>query len=227
MTLDGFGSFLNYSNCSIFVDWSEGSQTLNYAAAANRVEIVGGFVASQLNFMRDNGFANFARTHVIGFSLGAHAAGFTGKGTGGQLHTVVGLDPAGPLFSERRPDGRIDAGDAIFVECLHTNGGLIGAGIGAAICDADFFPNGGTDQRGCLTNTCSHLRAVAYYVESIQNNGFHSQRCTSEQQAGRENCNSGGNIWFGHADNGNNNLRGIFHFATNRNEPYAQGPFRN
>ncbi|KAG5672357.1 hypothetical protein PVAND_002490 [Polypedilum vanderplanki] len=216
-----------YDNNVIFVDWSEGSRTINYAGAANRVNPVGHFVASQLTWMRENGFVNFDRVFVIGFSLGAHAAGFVGKNTGGQLFSIIGLDPAGPLFREGRPDGRIDASDARHVECLHTNGGLIGLGIGAHICAADFFPNGGTDQRGCLTNTCSHLRAVTIFVESIQNNGFHSQRCTTETQASRENCNSGGGQWFAHADNARNNLRGIFHFATNRNPPLAQGPWRN
>lgn len=47
------------------------------------------------------------------------------------------------MFRERNPDGRINIGDAQYVECLHTNGALIGAGIGEHICQADFFPNGG------------------------------------------------------------------------------------
>lgn len=78
----------------------------------------------------------------------------------------VGLDPAGPLFSTRNPESRIDSGDANYVECIHTNGPtllIIGLGIGAGICDADFYPNGGTSQPGCLMNTCSHLRAVDLY----------------------------------------------------------------
>jgi hypothetical protein len=171
----------------------------------------------------------FDRVKVIGFSLGAHIAGFIGKNTGGEIHTIIGLDPAGPLFQDRNPEGRIARGDGRYVECLHTNGALIGAGIGSPNCDADFYPNGGQDQRGCLTNTCSHLRAVDYYIESIINNGFHSVRCTSEGQANRENCNSGGNVWpSGELTPSNNeiNLRGIFHFRTNRNPPFAIGPFR-
>jgi hypothetical protein len=47
---------------------------------------------------------------------------------------------------------RLDAGDAEYVECVHTNG--IGwvtgiAGIGHPICKANFYPNGGGGQPGC------------------------------------------------------------------------------
>lgn len=183
-----------------------------------------------MNWLREINAVNFDRVKVIGFSLGAHIAGHTGKNTGGQLHTVIGLDPAGPLFRDGNPGGRIDAGDARYVECLHTNGALIGAGIGSPNCQADFYPNGGEDQPGCLTNTCAHLRAVTFYIESIINNGFHSVRCTSEGQANRENCNSGGGFWpSGELTPSNHDIRlnGIFHFSTNRNPPFARGPFRN
>lgn len=73
---------------------------------------------------------------------------------------------AGPLFSVNNPAGRLDAGDAEYVECIHTNGPtllIVGAGIGAPIGHADFFPSGGRSQPGCWTNTCSHGRAVTYY----------------------------------------------------------------
>lgn len=76
-------------------------------------------------------------------------------------------DPAGPLFSVRSPEGRIDSGDGVYVECIHTNGPIlgIGLGIGAAICDADYFPNGGRTQPGCLLDPCAHSRAVDFYGE--------------------------------------------------------------
>lgn len=84
-------------------------------------------------------------------------------------------DPAGPLFSANRPDGRIDANDGTYVECIHTNGPTlgIGLGIGSPICDADYFPNGGRSQPGCLLDTCNHSRAVDFYGEySIQIQNF-------------------------------------------------------
>lgn len=96
-----------------------------------------------------------------------HIAGHAGKNVRrGRIRQIIGLDPAGPLFSVRNPAGRIDASDADYVECIHTNGptiAVVGAGIGAPIGHADFFPNGGDSQPGCLTNTCSHGRAVDFY----------------------------------------------------------------
>lgn len=128
-------------NFRIFVDWSEGSRTINYAGAAGRVEPVGHFVGSQLNWMQEIGRLDFNRVSVVGFSLGAHIAGFVGKNTQNRVNSILGLDPAGPLFRERNPAGRINAGDGRYVECLHTNGALVGAGLGEHICDADFFAN--------------------------------------------------------------------------------------
>lgn len=58
-------------------------------------------------------------------------------------------DPAGPLFSVDNPLTRLAVGDAEYVECIHTD---VVLGIGAPICDADFFPNGGNNQPGCTSN---------------------------------------------------------------------------
>lgn len=95
-------------------------------------------------------------------------AGIAGKRvTRGRINTIIGLDPAGPLFSVNTPSERLDSNDALYVEAIHTNGGALGSGIGAPIALTDFFPNGGSVQPGCITNPCSHLRAVDLYSESI------------------------------------------------------------
>lgn len=81
---------------------------------------------------------------AIATLLSAHMAGIAGKLVRrGLVNTIIGLDPAGPLFSVNTPSDRLHAGDASYVEAIHTNGGAFGSGIGAPIAHADFFPNGG------------------------------------------------------------------------------------
>lgn len=88
---------LRYYDFNVFfIDWSEGSRTINYFAAAGRVPTVGQFTASYLDFLHEHGLLNFSRVAVIGFSLGAHIAGTVGKRvTRGRIQYIVGLDPAG------------------------------------------------------------------------------------------------------------------------------------
>lgn len=153
----------------LFIDWSEGSRTISYLSARNRVPPVGNYIASYLDFLNDNNLIDFNRVSVIGFSLGAHMAGIAGKNVRtGKINTIIGLDPAGPLFSVNTPSERLDAGDAEYVEAIHTNGGIWGSGIGAPIGHVDFFPNGGSIQPGCLTNTCHHLRAVDFFSKQYE-----------------------------------------------------------
>lgn len=54
----------------ILVDWSEGSRFITYLQARNRVGPVGIFLASYLDFLRDNNNLDYSRLTVIGFSLG-------------------------------------------------------------------------------------------------------------------------------------------------------------
>jgi pancreatic triacylglycerol lipase len=54
----------------LFIDWSEGSRTINYVQATQRVPSVGNFLASYLDFLHENNFIQFDRLSIIGFSLG-------------------------------------------------------------------------------------------------------------------------------------------------------------
>ena len=61
---------------------------------------------------------------------------------------MIGLDPAGPLFTTVSSAYRLDASDAIYVDVIHTNAGAAGTiRRGGHI---DIYPNGGTIQSGCL-----------------------------------------------------------------------------
>ena len=97
----------------IVVDWGAGAQTINYISARNRVNEVGPFVATFIDFLDLNGFINFDRLNVVGHSLGAHVAGIVGKRvTRGVIQTIFALDPAAPLFSINAPDTRVTPNDA-------------------------------------------------------------------------------------------------------------------
>lgn len=87
---------LNYYDFNvIFIDWSEGSRTINYIGAANRGPSIGLLVANYLDFLQSNGLLDYNRLSVVGFSLGAHVAGHTGKNTrNGRINSITGLDPA-------------------------------------------------------------------------------------------------------------------------------------
>lgn len=149
----------------------------------------------------------------------------------GRIDTIVGLDPAGPLYSVNDPAGRLDAGDARYVEAIHTNGPtllVVGAGIGAPIAHADFFANGGRSQPGCILNGCSHDRAVEYYLEGLRNNNFHALGCANANEAQNENCSIQPGAWISSEPLSNSvtDLRGIFSFSTNRSSPFGRGPAR-
>lgn len=121
----------------IAVNWDKSSQTLNYIAARNRVEPIGAHLAAMIDFLVRNEQVSISDISVIGFSLGAHIAGIgwfkrqihlrnkrllilvtfsAGKHVqSGKLPKIVGLDPAGPLFSLKKPHERLDRLDAKYV----------------------------------------------------------------------------------------------------------------
>lgn len=75
----------------IVVDWGVLANTINYITARNRVPDVGRVVANLIDFMHANNRIDFGRTYLIGSSLGAHIAGFTGKQTQrGRVNTIIG-----------------------------------------------------------------------------------------------------------------------------------------
>lgn len=86
---------------------------MNYTEARYRVEPVSKIVAKFVNFLHANNLSTLDETVIIGFSFGAHIAGLTAKKiVGGKVKTIVGLDPAGILFSKDKPDERIASTDA-------------------------------------------------------------------------------------------------------------------
>ncbi|KAF6210475.1 hypothetical protein GE061_013581 [Apolygus lucorum] len=127
--------------------------------------------------------------HLVGHSLGAHVVGVAGKYLNGVNQTIArisGLDPAKIEFEDVPVALRINAGDAKFVDCIHSCGSYLG--FDRPLCQTDFYPNGGYLQPGCsflddICCICSHGRSYHYYAESIKpNHNFSASHClwTSE-----------------------------------------------
>ena len=63
----------------VCVDWAPGATDPNYVRAAVNTRLVGKQTAIFLSMINDNIAEINGRTHMIGFSLGAHVAGFAGS----------------------------------------------------------------------------------------------------------------------------------------------------
>ncbi|KAM9324599.1 pancreatic lipase-related protein 2-like [Gastrophryne carolinensis] len=209
-------------NC-IAVDWSGGSRT-QYTQASNNVRVVGAEVAYFVDILSKNFAYSPANVHLIGHSLGAHAAGEAGKRKSG-IGRITGLDPAEPYFQNTPTEVRLDLSDAKLVDVIHTDAGplvpSLGFGMSQVIGHLDFFPNGGIQMPGCPQNieipnvsvediwngvvnfiTCNHLRAIKYYTDSITNsNTFVSYPCSNwstYQKGSCKTCPSAGCPKMGH-----------------------------
>ncbi|XP_072335566.1 pancreatic lipase-related protein 2-like isoform X2 [Scyliorhinus torazame] len=158
---------------------------------------------------------NYTRSevHIIGHSLGGHAAGETGRRIPG-IGRITGLDPAKPFFKNTPIEVRLDISDAVFVDVIHSNGAplipYLGFGLFEPVGHLDFYPNGGELMPGCDKNiistiidvngiwegtrnfaACNHLRSYKYYTESITTrNGFVGIPCTNYDDFTAGSCSS-------------------------------------
>ncbi|CAH2075142.1 unnamed protein product, partial [Iphiclides podalirius] len=174
----------------VCVDWEGGASMPNYLRAAANTRLVGKQLAMMLQGLAEHIDLRFEDVHLIGFSLGAHVAGFAGSELR-NISRITGLDPAGPLFDFQDPRVRLDRTDAKFVDVIHSNGEtLILGGLGAAqaLGHVDFYPNGGRVQHGCSNlfvgavsdlvlpwaaasaegrSLCNHRRAYKFFTDSV------------------------------------------------------------
>ncbi|NP_001134007.1 hormone-sensitive lipase precursor [Salmo salar] len=185
----------------VIVDWIPMAHQL-YPDAVNYTHQVGLSVATTINWLQEEQQLPLQNVHLIGYSLGAHVAGFAGTSVRGTIGRITGLDPAGPMFEGVEDDKRLSSGDADFVDILHTyTREALGMSIGIQqpIGDIDIYPNGGDVQPGCslsemLTGAaggsfmdvikCEHERAVLLFVDSLMTNEYMSlaYQCTDPER---------------------------------------------
>ncbi|XP_055844679.1 phospholipase A1-like [Episyrphus balteatus] len=224
-------AYLEVMDCNVIsVDWSRMLNyfTLNYIGATFQVPKVGVKVAKMIDFLVDEGNMSLDDLHVIGHSLGAHVSGIAGRNViAGEVHTIIGLDPAGPLYEDDYysiHEEYLSKDDARYVEVIHTNGNRLG--VLQPIGNADFYVNGGKYQPGCYFDgnwICHHLRAFWYYAEAIKENTFISKKCPDYQVAISKECDEEVNeVRLGGAEN-YELASGVYYTPVNAVPPYGMG----
>lgn len=63
----------------------------SYFTARMRCKEIGNYVAVMINTMTENTPQSNDDIHIIGFSMGAHIAGYTGKRLEGKLQRITGM----------------------------------------------------------------------------------------------------------------------------------------
>ncbi|XP_045475714.1 pancreatic triacylglycerol lipase-like isoform X1 [Harmonia axyridis] len=180
----------------ILVDWAGGSLPLYTQATAN-TRLVALELAHLLNYLINNLDLKAEDVHLIGHSLGAHLAGYTGSMIP-NIGRITGLDPAEPYFQGMPSHVRLDPSDAKLVDVIHTDGkgillldmlSLSGYGMSQPCGHFDFYPNNGKEQPGCeiaqsplvpltlikkgleeasrVLVACNHIRSIKLFIDSI------------------------------------------------------------
>nr|XP_013007309.1 lipase member I [Cavia porcellus] len=139
----------------IVVDWNQGAATFIYNRAVKNTRKVAEVLSRYIQNLLVQG-ASLENFHFIGISLGAHICGFVGKIFHGELGRITGLDPAGPKFSGKPSNSRLDYTDAKLVDVIHS------------------------DVDGIEYIKCDHQRAVYLFMAALQTNcSFVSFPCHS------------------------------------------------
>lgn len=176
MIIHGYGGYVDYNATRMIrtayldtaqdlnvlvVDWGKLARLPCYPSAVINTRQAGECTASMLanlhmrERIRDiDGSEKRFRIkdiHAIGFSLGAHVAGFASNAlnevVGEQFYRITALDPALPFFATPLRDWKLDKTDAGFVDVIHTNGGVFGKLENCG--HVDFYVNGGLLQPQC------------------------------------------------------------------------------
>ncbi|KAL0869451.1 hypothetical protein ABMA27_007684 [Loxostege sticticalis] len=194
-----------------------------YIASASRVNPLANLLFEFIKNLNKKGVP-LSSIHFIGFSLGAHVAGITGKlvqkRLSGKIGRITALDPAKPCFG--RPGFRLGRNDAKFVQVVHSSAGVLG--LEHPIGHVDIYVNGVlVKQPECLdrgiTIECDHAQSWRLYAASVINEkALMGRKCGSWDDLMRGDCR--GNmtaVGYGCSDHS----RGMFLYKSEMNRTEA------
>ncbi|XP_035723151.1 pancreatic triacylglycerol lipase-like [Vespa mandarinia] len=213
----------------ILVDWEPLAASTFYLGPMQNTVRVGKDAANFIDFLVTETDLTAENVHFLGHSLGAHVAGNAGDAiTSGKLGRITGLDPALPGFHMLASNKtRLDLTDAIFVDVIHSCGGILG--YLEPLGKIDFYPNAGTAvQPGCccvpeVMEACSHGRSYVYFTESINSKtGFPAVKCENWDRYINGDCIDSRVVLMGeHVDK---SASGSYFLRTRSEPPYAYLP---
>nr|XP_021184962.2 phospholipase A1 [Helicoverpa armigera] len=164
-----------------------------YVASVSNVMPLSHLLYSFIKGLHKSGYP-VSSIHIIGFSLGAHVAGLTGKLVRKKLNATLGritaLDPARPCFA--RTEFRLDKRDAQFVQVVHSSSGVLG--LEEPVGHADVYVNGvSSKQPECrdrsISLECDHAQAWKLYSASVTDEAsLTGRRCASWDELMQGRC---------------------------------------
>ncbi|OWR50387.1 inactive lipase [Danaus plexippus plexippus] len=202
----------------IVVDWSSGSNSLQYREVNANAISSGSAVAQFINWLNQNTGSVLAQYHIIGHGVGGHQAGIVGSLNLPVHGYITGLDPA--LIGWVNNIYRFRPSDALYSEVIHTNYGVFG--YLADLAKVDFYPNGGISMPGCDSNGCDHERGFQYLAESIASGGFRGRECMNYYAAVLRMCNGPRQLQMGGLEP-KTGASGVYFLETNAQPPFSQG----
>ncbi|XP_045466626.1 lipase member H-like [Harmonia axyridis] len=206
----------------VLVDWGSSSNKYLYPLAALRTKTIGKLIANRITELVEKHCFPLEDIIFIGYDLGAHVCGHVGRffaeTNNKKLPEIIGLDPSALLFEGRNPEERLDETDAEIVMVVHSETSMVGVKECGTI---DFYPNGGSDQPGCMkwNLLCNHQRSYQLFTAAISDpEKFPTMECNSSNEYEEKGCEDS-DVYFG---NIMEKSKGKYYFATTDKEPFYQ-----
>lgn len=185
------------------------------------IKFLGIIAAYTIRLLRDTYGVNPAEITIIGYGIGAHAAGFAGralKRDGQPLGAIVAIDP----FNEVTGEKWLQKTDALYVQTIKTSP----FGISEPLGHANFYVNYGLEQPRCGGDHihCTHPRGHVLFAESlISKPGFVGIKCRSITEIHKKACVSSGVSRRMGGEPLDKKASGIYYVPTHEVPPYAMG----